>query len=177
MSLPKRQTASHTGSATQHLADVQATTRAGGPQCTWPLACYSYACDGKMSEMCTGITSIGPAEKASTVLKAATSPAVTKNTAILKGDFRANKPMRFRYTSCKDAAALPLMPCQSIDGVPTGVPTCNSLEHVPWCWVPLPDCCGSCRCQMSTLLCTSSTPGLQHDFAYLVGGDMLADIE
>jgi len=53
-----------------------------------------------MSEMCTGITLIGPGESSSTVLKAATSPAVTKNTAILRGDFRANKPMRFKYTSC-----------------------------------------------------------------------------
>ena len=64
--------------------------------------------------MCTGITSIGPAEKPSTVLKAATSPAVTKNTAILRGDFRANSPIRFRYTSCKDATALHLMCCSLV---------------------------------------------------------------
>ena len=56
--------------------------------------------DGNMSEMCTGMTSMDPAEKPSTVLNAPTSPAVTKNTAILSGDLRAKRPMRFKYTSC-----------------------------------------------------------------------------
>ena len=97
--------------STLHLANVQAQTRVGVERSSWPVTCSSYAWDGKMSEMCTGMTLIGPAEKPSTVLKAATSPAVTKNTAILRGDFRANSPIRFKYTSCINAAALHLMSC------------------------------------------------------------------
>ena len=49
-----------------------------------------------MSEMWTGMTSIDPDEKLSTILKAATSPAVTKKTVNLRGDLLANKPMRLR---------------------------------------------------------------------------------
>lgn len=47
-----------------------------------------------------------PIEKPSIVLKAAISPAVTKNTAILSGDLRANRPMRLRYTSCRSLGSI-----------------------------------------------------------------------
>ena len=63
---------------------------------TCSLFALTYLWDGKMSEMWTGMTSIDPDEKLSTILKAATSPAVTKKTVNLSGDLLANKPMRLR---------------------------------------------------------------------------------